>query len=638
MAPAIVVTPTPATERNPMRISKRPWRLVAGSTAVVLASMAMVALGAAPANATVPTVVGSATCDTVTGEWTIDWTIGGDTDPAYAGETATIVTQSRVTDTTLVGQSVKGAGTVTESEKVTATGTYTQTVEVQWTNHAAGDLVSKSGSVNVVGVCAAPVPNVAAASVIVTISGCLTPAMASVQSMSDAVLQSSTGTTGPGLATFTFTRTGTALFPAGDVGVSGDRLTKVITVQLDGADFSKCVTSAPCTSSVTNFVTPDNAAALGWETEDGAPLFTADGLHFVTTTSAAKVNYFNGTYATPLLSLSNFEYTVKGKTGELAQASLKLEGLMTGVGGYATLSHEAYINNGSTPGDGTFHTYPITDSSLIWSSKIANPNPGSQSSPQTLLWFKQNYPAGLIRVGLGQGSGNAGADSYVKSVSWQTADGTCRTDTFGIPAAPAPKFTDTTVEDAPDCTVPGDGKVHSTTTYYQSDPSWDPVTAQYVFGTPYVINTVRDATPARAATLAECPPLLLANPPAVAPGPPDCKFDGSLPTLAGGPHYTTTGYNRPDTGAGTYTAGWKADKGYTFATGTTWTQDVTTEAKLPASAVACLPALAYTAAVLPYTPYVLLVWVLGSIVVGLVLLGIALATTRRLDRRAAQIG
>ena len=146
-----------------MRISidekARPFRrFVAMTAAALVLGSAGVAVIAAPASATVPTVTGAATCDTATGEWEIDWTIQGDTNPAYLTETATVVTQSRPTTATLVGQSVQGASTVTEHERVLTAGTYTQTVEVQWTNHAPGDLVSASGDVVITGTCVVPPP------------------------------------------------------------------------------------------------------------------------------------------------------------------------------------------------------------------------------------------------------------------------------------------------------------------------------------------------------------------------------------------------------------------------------------------------------------------------------------------------
>ena len=133
-------------------------RFAASTVVVLLAAIGLTVVPAVAANATIPSVSGVAKCDTSTGEWVIDWTVGSDLNPAYADQTATIVTQSRATTPTLVGQSVKGTSTVTAPERVSAAGTYTQKVEVQWTNHAAGDLVSQSGDVVVSGTCTVPPP------------------------------------------------------------------------------------------------------------------------------------------------------------------------------------------------------------------------------------------------------------------------------------------------------------------------------------------------------------------------------------------------------------------------------------------------------------------------------------------------
>jgi len=117
----------------------------------------LTATGVAPApsaSATVPSVKGEVKCNPTTGKYDITWTVGGDT--GVPKETATIVSQSRPTAPTLVNKTVKNTSTVTGSESVSAAGTYTLEVKVQWTNHAKGDLVTQKGSVKVSGTCAVP--------------------------------------------------------------------------------------------------------------------------------------------------------------------------------------------------------------------------------------------------------------------------------------------------------------------------------------------------------------------------------------------------------------------------------------------------------------------------------------------------
>lgn len=204
---------------------------------------------------------------------------------------------------------------------------------------------------------------------------------------------------------------------------------------LENKVYGPCVPLA-CTSFDTQTVTPSNYAALGWETEDGMPTFTVDGLLFKTDTAGDRQNIFNGTFSTPVSGMTNSAYTLSSSPGTVAQASLKFEGLTQGTSGYATWSFEVY-HNGPQAGDNTFHTYTITDTTLIWSSKIAT-GPGSQSDPQPVSWFKNTYSDMQFRPGLQLGSGNAGAESTVRSISWQKGDGTCMTATFTLDTVQKP--------------------------------------------------------------------------------------------------------------------------------------------------------------------------------------------------------
>lgn len=126
-------------------------KILAALSALALA-LGMVAFTATAADATHPTVKGTATCNPSTGMSDITWTVGGDVN--YPNETATIAYQSAATTPTLIGQSVKKSGTVSAVQSGLSAGTYSFTVKVQWTNHATGDLVTKSSEpVTVSGAC-----------------------------------------------------------------------------------------------------------------------------------------------------------------------------------------------------------------------------------------------------------------------------------------------------------------------------------------------------------------------------------------------------------------------------------------------------------------------------------------------------
>lgn len=163
--------------RHSRRLRRRAVRLMVA----VIMTLGVVGLGGflSVASATVPHVKGESVCNKDTGKFDVIWTISGDT--GYPGETATIKTQSRVTNPSLVGKTVKDAGTTSGKEVGLDAGTYTQTVQVQWTNHAEGDLVSASGSVTAGGDCSLPAtpPTVSASS-----EGCAKPGEEGVATIS----------------------------------------------------------------------------------------------------------------------------------------------------------------------------------------------------------------------------------------------------------------------------------------------------------------------------------------------------------------------------------------------------------------------------------------------------------------------
>ena len=145
-------------------VVKKRWT---GRPRVALASLAIATIAITPlalqatavtdtegAEATYPKVTLIAECDPVTGLYSIETTVRGDT--AYPNETGTIVTTSRATTPSLVGKTVKGSSVQVGNEtgvSITKKTEIVQTVAVQWTNHAKGDLVTQSGKVTVDGTC-----------------------------------------------------------------------------------------------------------------------------------------------------------------------------------------------------------------------------------------------------------------------------------------------------------------------------------------------------------------------------------------------------------------------------------------------------------------------------------------------------
>ena len=125
-------------------------KILAALSALAIA-LGVVAFSATAAEATHPVVEGTAMCNTTTGMYDITWKVTGDT--SYPRETATVVSQSQVTQPTFVGLSVKGAGFVTAVQSGVDSGTHSLTVSVQWTNHREGNLVSATGRVTVSDMC-----------------------------------------------------------------------------------------------------------------------------------------------------------------------------------------------------------------------------------------------------------------------------------------------------------------------------------------------------------------------------------------------------------------------------------------------------------------------------------------------------
>ncbi|NYF09209.1 hypothetical protein HDC94_000365 [Leifsonia sp. AK011] len=122
------------------------------STVLLALGLSFVAV-AAPASATHPSVSGTYACNPTTGKFDITWKVTGDT--SYPNETATIKSQSTgsgdpvTTTPTLVGLTVKNTSYVTGVQAGVTPGNYSFKVNVQWTNHSQGDLVSQTGTLNI---------------------------------------------------------------------------------------------------------------------------------------------------------------------------------------------------------------------------------------------------------------------------------------------------------------------------------------------------------------------------------------------------------------------------------------------------------------------------------------------------------
>lgn len=208
------------------------------------------------ASATHPVVTGKAVCNTQTGKYDVTWTISGDI--GYPNETATIKTQSRLTTPTLVGKTVKGSGTITGAETGLSAGTYSQTVQVQWTNHRAGDLVSQTGKVVTgSGYCKQSDVKDASASVSITPATCDSPEKLVLGTATNATWRTPTRTTGPG--DYSVVATGNA-GPPQHLFADGSK-TKTFTGTLAGKDTSRNCWAKDAAASVT--VTPPSCTAIG---------------------------------------------------------------------------------------------------------------------------------------------------------------------------------------------------------------------------------------------------------------------------------------------------------------------------------------------------------------------------------------
>lgn len=156
------------------------------------------------------------------------------------------MTQSIATIPTLIGSSVKNASYVEGVQSGVAAGTYTQTVQVQWTNHASGDLVSANGKVTIKASDCTQVDKLdASASVSVTSPTCTTAAKLVYGAFSNIKWSGTAdGTTGPSSYSVTATAVSGHKFADGTAS-------KTFSGNLPGKDLSLCDKVTPVAPTIT---------------------------------------------------------------------------------------------------------------------------------------------------------------------------------------------------------------------------------------------------------------------------------------------------------------------------------------------------------------------------------------------------
>lgn len=172
---------------------------------------------------------------------------------------------------------------------------------------------------------------------------------------------------------------------------------------------------------------PTAAPASGWWSDDtranGAvtvdntfiapPNFGCTSAHFVTgdstpSPSADKAQLISFALAgTPLASITTISYWAYRSSASTGGAALDLDLNVTISGAsvpnnFATLVYEPYNQSGQTAGILVDAWQPwnatalTTGDGLWWSSRVANPAPGSQSHPQPWTAFQALYPDAVV--------------------------------------------------------------------------------------------------------------------------------------------------------------------------------------------------------------------------------------------------
>jgi Collagen triple helix repeat (20 copies) len=110
----------------------------------------------------------------------------------------------------------------------------------------------------------------------------------------------------------------------------------------------------------------------------------------------------------PLLSTltyARYQSYVQDRTQAALDFAFKMEVFATGTGTYQTLVYEPYQNGSDVQGQWVEHNVL---GGRIWSSRITNPNPCSQSQPCTFAEYLATYPNARVlttKVMIGQNSG-----------------------------------------------------------------------------------------------------------------------------------------------------------------------------------------------------------------------------------------
>lgn len=234
---------------------------------------------------------------------------------------------------------------------------------------------------------------------------------------------------------------------------------------------------------------PQQCTSTGsWYSEDTAPIQGEDGLDFKGQGTA--VDYYQPVTGN-LQGLGNQSITFANVSGY--QPSFTIVFNREGNSGYANLVAEWYMNGGSPDTAGTFS---IDATTKFWTNKIANPAPGSQSDPQPLSFFVQEYPNNEL-ISLGAHLGSAQGDDTHSAV---TAISGCASANF-VPTKPADEVT---VKTTPSTQCTPSGGTETDTTVTTTTPYiWDADNAKYVLDTDNAKAVTTIST--RAATADECP-------------------------------------------------------------------------------------------------------------------------------------
>jgi LPXTG-motif cell wall-anchored protein len=246
-------------------------------------------------------------------------------------------------------------------------------------------------------------------------------------------------------------------------------------------------------------------ATGNWYTEDTAPTLTEDGLLFQGT-GAGPINWLHPVTGN-LAGIQDASYTLAGTAGYQPGYRIVVNP-NAGSLHYASITFEPYFNGGAPDQSGTFS---ISQSSLVWSSKIAS-GPGSQSQPVPLSQFSTIWPDNaLISIGVHLGSANP---STTKATL--TAISGCVSASF-TPSVPPEQTGSVTGSDSPQCVLDengantGDSTTRSYSTPWTNQPVWDQASSSYVFIDANRVFGETTYTTSEPVPNADCPPPVLSG-------------------------------------------------------------------------------------------------------------------------------